>query len=183
MSDNIQAGLPREEPEFDALFGAVYSELHAVAAAIQQRHRPISSAQTTSLVNDAYVRLVDRGIRFQDRTHFLNVAARAMRNALIDRARNALAAKRGNGATRIALHDDIAIAADEPDLLALNDALLQLAAIDPAKSRLVELRYFGGLSIEETAQVMGQSPATLKREWALARAWLYRALSDPDTRS
>jgi RNA polymerase sigma factor (TIGR02999 family) len=122
------------------------------------------------------VRLAQRGLHFRDRGHFLCLAARAMRLVLIDRARRMGAVKRGGGQAPVALDDAVAAAADGPDLLALDEALAKLATFDERKSRVVELRFFGGLSIEETAEVLAISPATVKREWTLARAWLFREI-------
>jgi RNA polymerase sigma-70 factor (ECF subfamily) len=161
----------------DALLPAVYEELHALAEAVLRRYRPVDSTRTSSLINDAYVRLARRGLRFRDHSHFLCVAARAMRMVLIDRARRRTAAKRGDGQPPLTLDDSIAAAHDGPDLLAVEEALTRLAGFDERKSRVVELRFYGGLSVEETAQALALSPATVKREWTLARAWLLRAIA------
>lgn len=176
-SANGGSGGP-DPDEIDRLLPAVYQELHAVAQAVLASNRTIDPARTTSLVNDVYVRLAHRGLRFRDRSHFLALAARAMRNVLIDRARGAAAEKRGGAAAPLALNEDILQAARAPDLLALDEALNRLAVLDAGKARIVELRYFGGLSVEETATAAGISAATVKREWTLARAWLYRELND-----
>jgi RNA polymerase sigma factor (TIGR02999 family) len=149
-----------------------------LAGAVLQRSRPVDSTRTTSLINDAYVRIAKRGLQFRDRSHFLCLAAKAMRCVLIDRARRAGAVKRGSGRTTVTLDDDLAPAVDGPELLAIDDALARLAQFDDRKSRIVELRFFGGLSVEETAEAVALSPATVKREWTLARAWLYRELGD-----
>jgi RNA polymerase sigma factor (TIGR02999 family) len=162
--------------EPDALLPAVYEELRALAGAVLQRCQPIDSACTTSLIHDVYLRLTERGLKFRDRGHFLCVAARAMRYVLIDRARRNCAAKRGGGKALAALEDTPAPAIDDSQMLAVEEALTKLAAFDERKGRIVELRFFGGLSLEETAEVMGLSLATIKREWTLARAWLYREL-------
>jgi RNA polymerase sigma factor (TIGR02999 family) len=129
-------------------------------------------------VNEAYLRLVRQEPRqWQNRAHFFGVAAQMMRHILVDHARNRLAAKRGAGAPRLSLDPEIALPKKpEVDLVALDSALNKLAGFDPQQSRLIELRFFGGLSIEETAVVLGISPATVKREWATARAWLRREL-------
>lgn len=142
------------------------------------RQRPNHTLQSAALVNEAYLRLVQqKPPEWQHRAHFFGVAAQMMRNILVDYARNRLAAKRGGGAQRVTLETEFGSARQpEIDLLALNDALNRLAELDAQQSRLVELRYFGGLSIEETAEFMGISPATVKREWATARAWLKREL-------
>jgi RNA polymerase sigma factor (TIGR02999 family) len=163
--------------DLDDLLPTVYEELHALAAAVLQRGRTIDPTTTTSLIQDAYVRLANRGLRFRDRVHFLRLAAQAMRRLLVDRARHAAALKRGGGRPAQPLAEDITPAADAPDLLATEDALTRLATFDPRKARIIELRFFGRLSIEEIAEALGISPATVKREWTLARAWLYRELS------
>ena len=136
------------------------------------------SLQATALVNEAYVRLVDaQGVAWEDRTHFLAVAARAMRRILIDHARAKLYAKRGGGAAKVTLDENL-IVSDEPreDLIALNDALDALARFDERKSRVIELRFFGGLTVEEAASVLKVSPDTVMRDWRLARAWLQREM-------
>jgi RNA polymerase sigma factor (TIGR02999 family) len=164
--------------DLDELLPAVYEELHALAGAVLQHSRTIDPTRTTSLIQDVYVRLANRGLRFRDRAHFLTLAARAMRRVLIDRARRATAIKRGGGQARLPLDDSIVPAADGPDLLAVEGALLKLATIDARKSRIVELRFFGGLSADEIADVTRLSSATVKREWTPARAWLYREIGD-----
>lgn len=163
--------------DVDDLLPEVYEELHALAGAVIQRHRIFDPTRTTSLIQDTYVLLAKRGLRFRDRMHFLRLAARAMRRVLIDRVRNANAQKRGGGQPVIPLSDTITPSAGAPDLLAVEAALTQLATFDPRKNRIVELRFFGRMSIDETAEALGLSPATVKREWTLARAWLYREVS------
>ncbi len=168
----------------DTLLPIVYEELHALAVAVLARSRVIDPTRTTSLIHDVYVRLANRGLRFRDRGHFLCLAAKAMRCVLLDRARRESADKRGGGAKPIELHEEIVPAAEGPDLLALNDALSRLAKIDALKAQIVELRFFGGLSVDESAEVAGLSAATVKREWLLAKAWLFRELghnSPPDS--
>jgi RNA polymerase sigma factor (TIGR02999 family) len=168
---------PVREP-VDELFPTVYGELRALADVVLQRNRRIDGTCATSLVHDAYVRLAGRGLRFKDRSHFLCLAARAMRYLLVDRARQRATAKRGGQHAAIQLDESIAMAVDGPDLLALEDALIRLCSLDERKGRIVELRFFAGLSIEETAEVLDLSPATVKREWSLARAWLLRAIGE-----
>ena len=158
----------------DTLLPLVYEELHALAGAVLQRNRVLDPVRTTSLVNDVYVRLANRGLKFRDHSHFLCLAARAMRQILIDRARRRLAAKRGGRNVILPLDDEIVLAADEQDVLAIDSALTKLSTLDERKSQIIELRFFGGLSVEETADALKLSPATVKREWTLARAWLYR---------
>lgn len=158
----------------------VYAELRRLAGAYLRRERPGQTLQATGLVHEAYLRLMrEHHVAWQNRAHFCAIAANSMRQILVERARAKHTAKRGGGAHRITLVDDISPTAPDAgvEVEALHEALERLAAIDPARARLVELRYFGGLTIEETGEVLGQSPATVKRHWALARAWLARELS------
>jgi RNA polymerase sigma factor (TIGR02999 family) len=171
----------------------VYDELRRIAARYVSRERQGQTLQATALVNEAFVRLAaERPRQFQNRTHFLAIAALSMRQILIQRARARRAAKRGGAPLRITLDDgNLAAGAAEGfgrpapapgdiDILALDEALTRLSAIDAELGRIVELRYFGGLTVEETAEAIGTSPATVKRHWAMARAWLKRALEgDP----
>ena len=165
------------------LMPLVYDELRRLAAGYLRRERPGQTLQATALVNEAFVRLSrEKGKPFQNRTHFVAIAALSMRQILVQRARARNAEKRGGGADRITLDESIAGAAppqdESVDVLALDDALTRLAALDPQQARIVELRYFGGLTIEETAETLEISPATVKRQWNLARAWLRRELGD-----
>lgn len=166
----------------DELLPTVYDELHALAAAVLQRTRVIDATTTTSLVQDVYVRLANRGLRFRDRSHFLRLAAQAMRRLLIDRARNASALKRGGGQAALELDESVVPADGAPDLLAVDDALSRMAKFDARRARIVELRFFGRLTVEETAAALEVSAATVKREWTLARAWLYRELAGGKSR-
>ena len=166
----------------DALMPHVYAELRRQAERAL-RHEPAGhTLQPTALANEAYLRLVDQDrVHWQNRAQFFGVTAQLMRRVLVDHARSRLAAKRGGGARQITLGTADALGAAAPDesdvdLLALHEALERLGALDPEQARLVELRYFAGLSIEETATMLGVSPATVKREWAVARAWLRREL-------
>lgn len=160
------------------LMPLVYDELRRIAAGYMSRERAGQTIQATALVNEAFVRLAaERPREFANRKHFVAIAALSMRQILVQRARARRAAKRGGQPDRVTLDD--ALLADTGrsiDLVALDEALTRLAALDPEQARLVELRYFGGLSIEETADAMDVSPATVKREWAMARAWLKQAL-------
>ena len=168
-----------DKTALDRLIPLVYEELRRLAHHYLRRERPGYTLQTSALVNEAYLRLVDhKGMRWQNRAHFYAVAAQAMRRVLVDHARSRDAAKRGGGANLIGL-DEAATAAQmqAANLLALDEALNQLALIDKRKSRIVELRYFGGMSVEETAEVIGVSPVTVMREWSSAKAWLLRAIS------
>jgi RNA polymerase sigma factor (TIGR02999 family) len=135
--------------------------------------------QTTALVNEAYLRLVNQeGVNLHDRAHFFAVSARIMRHILVDHARSRKYAKRGGEAMKVSLDDALLVAQDRaPELVALDEALLTLAETFPRKAQVVELRYFGGLSIEETAEVLAISPITVRREWNSAKAWLYQALA------
>jgi len=159
----------------------VYDELRRVAARYIGRERPGQTLQATALVNEAFVRLVSEKARgFQNRAHFVAIAALSMRQILVQRARAKRAAKRGGAPARVTL-DDALLRSDDAgpgdiDVLALDEALTRLAAVDSTQARIVELRYFGGLTIEETAEALRSSPATVKREWAMARAWLKREL-------
>jgi RNA polymerase sigma factor (TIGR02999 family) len=165
----------RGDPEArEALIPVVYEELRRIARRHLRRERPDHTLQSAALVNEAYLRLVDpKPPEWQNRAHFFGVAAQMMRHILVDHARNRLAAKRGAGAPRLTLNPEIALPEEpEVDVVALDGALNKLAGLDPKASRLIELRFFGGLSVEETAVVVGISPRTVKREWAAARAWL-----------
>ena len=169
------------------LMPLVYDELRRIAARYISRERPGQTLQATALVNEAYVRLAaERPREFANRTHFLAIAALSMRQILVQRARARKAAKRGGAPHRITLDDrniDQAHLPADVDVLALDEALSKLAALDREQARIVELRYFAGLTVEETADVLGSSPATVKRHWAMARAWLKQTLeSTPSTR-
>ena len=166
----------------DALLDAVYDELHRQASRAMRREPADATLQTTGLVHEAYLRLVDqRRVEWRNRAHFFGVAAGMMRRILIDHARARLADKRGGGRAHVTLTDDgvAASAGDALEILALHEALERLAALDPEQARIVELRYFGGLTIEETAEATGVSATTVKAEWAIARAWLRRELEHP----
>jgi RNA polymerase sigma factor (TIGR02999 family) len=164
----------------ERLLPAIYDELHRQAARAMRRENAEHTLQATALVHEAYLRLVDqRRVEWRNRAQFFGIAANVMRRVLVDHARARLAAKRGGGAAQITLGGADRDAADSDDgieLLALHDALERLQEFDADQARLVELRYFGGLNIDETAEALGVSPATVKREWALARAWLRREL-------
>jgi RNA polymerase sigma factor (TIGR02999 family) len=162
----------------EALIPVVYNELRRQARRHLRGERPDHTLESAALVNEAYLRLVRQEVpQWQNRAHFFGVATQLMRHILVDHARKRLAAKRGAGAPLLALDPEIA-PSEKPgiDLVALDDALSKLAALDSEQARLIELRFFGGLSIEETAVVLGVSPATVKREWVTARAWLRREL-------
>lgn len=166
---------PTRDP--DELFQLVYHELRRLAAAYMRRERPGQTLQTTALVHEAYMRLAQSRQVWTDRNHFVAIAARSMRQILVERARARGAQKRWAGMNRVTLSETLIGAAHEDAMLpALDEALSRLEEIDEEQARIVELRYFVGLSNEETAETLGLSAATVKRRWALARAWLYREL-------
>jgi RNA polymerase sigma factor (TIGR02999 family) len=164
----------------DELIRLVYEDLRRLARRHMRREGPGHTLQTTGLVNEAYLRLVDqKNVSWQNRGHFFGIAAQLMRRILVDHARMRHRAKRGGGALQVSLNEAEVVSHESPtDLLALDEALTRLAEVDPRKSRIVELRYFGGLSIKETAEVLRVSPGTVMRDWTLAKAWLYRELSN-----
>jgi RNA polymerase sigma factor (TIGR02999 family) len=164
---------------FDALVPRVYDELHRLARRALRRERQGHSLQTTALVNEAYIRLIDTSrVRWQDRAHFFAMSAEIMRRILVDFARAQKRVKRGGEQCRVTLDEGIAVAGErDVDLVALDEALTRLGSDDPRKGRVVELRYFGGLSVEETAEVLGVSVETVMRDWKLAKVWLVRELS------
>lgn len=177
--------LGRGDPSAAArLLPLVYDELRALAGRYFRRQRSDHTLQPTALVHEAFLRLVDQThAQWNDRAHFFAVAAQAMRQILINHALARAAAKRGGGRARIALAEDLAPAAEhEFDALALDEALKQLAELDERKARIVELRFFGGLSVEEVAEVLGVSKTTVESDWRMARAWLSRALSVEEAR-
>lgn len=160
----------------------VHQELRRLARSQMRGERDNHTLQTTALVNEAFLRLIDlRRIRWQDRAHFLALSAQLMRRVLVDHARSRNYRKRGGGVARVVL-DDVVVAAPErgADLVALDEALEDLARVDPRKSRVVELRFFGGLSVEETAEALHVSPETVMRDWRLAKVWLLREISRRD---
>jgi RNA polymerase sigma factor (TIGR02999 family) len=168
----------RQPPRVDEVAPLVYDELRRLAAAYMRRERPGQTLQATALVNEAYLRLAGAGTPWTDKRHFVGIAARSMRQILVERARARGAQKRWARLDRVTMTEALAVAADSEGMLpALDDALTRLEQLDAEQARIVELRYFAGLSIEETADALGLSPATLKRRWAMARAWLFRELS------
>lgn len=169
-------------PALERLIPLVYDELHALASRYLSRERRDHTLQTTALVNEAFLKLAgQREVDWQSRAHFFGIAAKLMRRILVDHARRDGRVKRGGGAPHLPLDDfdppAPGAAVDPVDACVLDTALARLEALDPQQGRVVELRFFGGMTIEETAEVMGISPATIKREWAVARAWLYRELT------
>ena len=163
----------------------VYRELHTLASRYLSRERRDHTLQATALVNEAYLKIAGQRADWQNRAHFFGIAAQLMRRILVDHARRDGRAKRGGGATHLSLEGidppSPSMPIDAIDIRALDAALLRLAAFDPHQARMVEMRFFGGMTIEETAEVMGSSSATIKREWAVARAWLYRELTGEAT--
>jgi RNA polymerase sigma factor (TIGR02999 family) len=166
----------------DRLMPLVYDELHVIAARHMAREWRPGPLQTTALVSEAYLKLVgQRDVDWRNRAHFFAIAATIMRRILVDNARRDRRIRHGAGAIAVSV-DDLPpqpdpVTLDAVDALALDEALCRLETIDPAQARIVELRFFAGLTIEETAEIVGVSPATVKREWALAKGWLYRALT------
>ena len=175
-----------DEAALEKLTPLVYDELHRTAHRYMTRELAGHTLQTTALINEVFLRLVDaRGIGWQDRAHFLAICARLMRRVLTDFARSKAYFRRGGDSPHVGLDGVLLVSRDPPtDLLALDDSLNALAVIDPRKSRVVELRFFGGLSVEETAEVLKVSPDTVKRDWKLAKVWLVREMGGkrPDER-
>jgi len=169
-----------DQEALDRLMPLVYDELRRVAHHYMRREHPGHTLQTTALVDEAYLRLVDQThTNWSSRAQFFAIASQLMRRILVDHARSHLYAKRGGGAPKVAL-DEVAVLSPErgADLIALDDALERLSSIDSRKSRIVELRYFGGLSVEETAEILEVSAITVKRDWGVAKAWLRREISN-----
>jgi len=164
----------------DRLLPLVYDELRRLAHSYLTRERPDHTLQTTALVHEAYLKLIDqRSVNWQNRAQFFAISAQAMRRILLDNARRHTAAKRGSGGQKVSLDEVATLSRDTANesLIALDEALQKLATIDADQSRIVELRYFGGLTIEETAEVLKTSPSSVQREWTIARAWLYNAIA------
>jgi len=176
----LLAGYGRGDKEaLDRLMPIVYDELRRQAARYLKREQPGHTLQTTALIHEAYVRLVDqRHVQWQNRAHFFGIAAQLMRRILVDHARSKKRAKRGGSDVRVSLGEaNVAARGRDLDVVALDEALSRLGKIDEQQSRVVELRFFSGLSVEETAEVMGISRSTVKRDWSMAKAWLHRELS------
>ena len=165
-----------KQDALDELMPLVYQELRKLARSYLRAERPEHTLQPTALVNEAYLRLVDqRNVRWRNRRHFYGIAAQLMRRILVDHARKRQSEKRGGGEALIPFEEARGVPVKAQDLVALDDALKDFATIDPRSAKIVELRQFGGLSIDETADVLEISPATVKRDWTLAKAWLRRA--------
>ncbi|HVP51105.1 MAG TPA: sigma-70 family RNA polymerase sigma factor [Terriglobales bacterium] len=168
-----------DESALEKLVPLVYHELRHLAQRRMRLERPDHTLQTTALINEAYLRLVDvHNVHWQNRAHFFALCARLMRRILVDYARTRHYAKRGGGAQAISLDQSLPVAAGRsPDLVAVDEALHALAGVDARKAQVVELRFFGGLTVEETAEVLKVSPETVRRDWRLAKVWLLRELS------
>ncbi|HKX83969.1 MAG TPA: sigma-70 family RNA polymerase sigma factor [Pyrinomonadaceae bacterium] len=168
-----------EPAALDRLMPIVYDELKRLASAYMRRQKPGHSLQTVDLVNEAYMRLIDSSrVNWQDRNHFYAIASQIMRRLLVDSARKRNSQKRGGGRAQITLDDNLEVAGGAgTDIVALDEAMKRLAALNPRQSRIIELRYFGGLTEEETAEVLGLSSRTIRRDWTVARAWLFRELT------
>jgi RNA polymerase sigma factor (TIGR02999 family) len=168
-----------DKAALDKLIPLIHQELRRLAHHYMSRERAGHTLQTTALVDEAYVRLVNRkDVHWENRAHFFAIAAQLMRSILVDHARSHAYAKRGGGARKISLDETVIVSQQRAaEVVALDDVLKELAIFDPQQSRIVELRFFGGLTIEETAEVLSLSPATIKREWSTAKAWLYHELA------
>jgi len=173
-----KTGHDLESAAASELLPEVYEELHALAERWFRRQAPGHTLQPTALVHEAYMKLANRESAFESRTHFVAVAARAMRQILVDRARRVRAQRHGGGAARIAVDEALLAGGHEHDidLLSLEDALARLAELDERKGRVVELRFFGGLDIDQTAEVLGIARSTVTEDWRMARAWLVKEL-------
>ena len=178
VSKLLRAWTDGDRGALDRLTPMVYDELHRLAQRYMKRERPGHSLQTTALVNEAYMRLVDyKRMQWQNRAHFFAVSAQLMRRILVEHARRHNL-KRGGRVQHVSLEEAAVVGGDEDvDLLAIDDAMNGLARIDPRKVQVVEMRFFGGLSVEETAEVLKVSPVTVMRDWSTAKAWLYRELT------
>jgi RNA polymerase sigma factor (TIGR02999 family) len=181
MTASLRAWSEGDREALEELMPMVYDELRRLARSYLRRERPDHTLEPTALVHEVYLRLIDQEqTRWQSRAHFFGIAARLMRQILVEHARSRRAAKRGGGLRLTLSKALLRIEERSIDLLALDDALSELESIDPEKSRIVELRFFGGMSIEETAEDMGISTATIIRQWRVARAWLFRRVKHPE---
>jgi RNA polymerase sigma factor (TIGR02999 family) len=178
VTDLLVAWSNGDKLAYDRLVPLVYDELHRLAHRYMSRERPGHTLQTTALVDEAYLRLVNQKVHWQNRAHFFAIAAEVMRRILVDYARQRRFAKRGGAAQKVELNEAMLMARERSsELIALDDALKRLAEFDGRKGRVVELRFFGGLTVDETAQVLGISPNTVDRDWSTARAWLYKEVN------
>jgi RNA polymerase sigma-70 factor, ECF subfamily len=183
ITELLQLWNQGDQGAIDKLVPLVYRELHRLAQRYLSDERPGHTLQTTALVNEAYIRLVDSShANWEGRTHFFGVCAQVMRRILVDSARSRQALKRGGGVSALDLDEALAVAKQPgTDLVAIDEALQSLAAFDPRKSQVVEMRFFGGLSVKEAAEVLKVSPETVRRDWKLAKSWLRRELSRGDS--
>jgi RNA polymerase sigma factor (TIGR02999 family) len=174
----LQAWSSGDESALEGLIPLIYEELHRIARRYLDRERPDHTLQTTALINEAYLRFADaRRLPWQDRTHFFAIAAQMMRRILVDHARSRQNLKRGGAVRRVSLDEALAVSRDQSaELVKLHDALTALSAVDPRKGQVVELRFFGGLNIQETAHVLKVSVDTVMRDWKFAKVWLLREL-------
>jgi RNA polymerase sigma-70 factor (ECF subfamily) len=171
----LLANWSRGDPQArEALMPLVYDELRRLASSYLRQERSDHTLQPTALVHEAYLRLVDqKNVHWKDKGHFFAITAQLMRRILVDHARSHLAEKRGSGAAKVPLEDAVVMSNERPDdLLAVDESLTRLGRMDPQQARIVELRIFAGLSVEDTADLLGISPATVKRDWSMAKAWL-----------
>src|SRR5215471_4690626 len=182
LTQLLSAWSEGDKAALEQLMPMVYQELHRLAARHLAHERPGHTLQTTALVHEAFLRLTDqKRVRWQNKAHFLGIAAQMMRRILVDYARGRRYAKRGGGAPMVSLQEASEVFVEKAaDLIAVDDALTRLSELDARKGRVVELRFFGGLTVEETAEALQISPNTVLREWATAKAWLHRELSAPD---
>jgi len=178
VTELLRAWSGGDESALDQLIPLVYDELHRIARRLMTREHPGHSLQATALINEVYLRLIDReSVEWHDRAHFFAASAQIMRHILVDFARKKRFLKRGGGALRVSVDEAAAVSGGpDVDLLALNEALTSLAAFDPRKGQVVELKFFGGLSVAETAEALGVSEETVLRDWKLAKAWLLKEL-------
>lgn len=161
----------------EKLLPLVYAELHRLAASYMRRERPDHTLQATALINEAYLRLSRENAEWNSREHFIGMAANVMRHVLVDYARAHNAQQRDGGMKRVEMKDDLAVSTEKlEEVLSLNEALKTLESLHPRQGKVVELRYFGGLSVEQIASLLGVSPRSVKRDWSLARIWLFREL-------
>ena len=181
----LKAWANGDEGARDELITLVYEELHRLAHQYMKRERPGNTLQTSALVHEAFLKLINqRDVRWQNRGHFFAIAAQSMRRILVDHAKIRRAAKRGGNASPVSLDEALVISNERSaQVVAIDEALTALAAVDERKSQIVELRFFGGLSIEETAEVLAVSPGTVMRDWTLAKAWLRREMTGGDSRT
>ena len=179
----LAGAAPGRPPDAERLIPLVYDDLRELAAKYLRRENPGHTLQSTALVNEAFLKLVDQTrVNWQGKTHFFAVGAEIMRRILVDHARTKQRQKRGGDRQRIELHDDLKISTQrDEDLLAVDEAILKLAERDPRQAKIVELRFFGGLTVAEVAEVLGVSKRTVESEWTMIRAWLRRELSDEES--